>query len=77
MRVGRYEVDIFSDGTFKLDGGQMFGVVPKVFWEKVNQAQLEKYGRILSPNEIVEALKDEQHFLTKLSRERLGWKNKK
>ena len=34
MRFGRFEVDIFSDGTFKLDGGAMFGVVPKVFWEK-------------------------------------------
>jgi glyoxylase-like metal-dependent hydrolase (beta-lactamase superfamily II) len=35
MRLGRFQVDIFSDGTFKLDGGAMFGVVPKVFWEKV------------------------------------------
>jgi len=34
MRLGRFEVDIFSDGTFKLDGGAMYGVVPKVFWEK-------------------------------------------
>ncbi len=34
MRFGRFEIDIFSDGTFKLDGGAMFGVVPKVFWEK-------------------------------------------
>ena len=34
MRLGRFEIDIFSDGTFKIDGGAMFGVVPKVFWEK-------------------------------------------
>ncbi|HVR88825.1 MAG TPA: MBL fold metallo-hydrolase [Candidatus Limnocylindria bacterium] len=34
MRLGRFEVDIFSDGTFKIDGGAMFGVVPKVLWEK-------------------------------------------
>ena len=34
MRIGPYEVDIFSDGTFKLDGGSMFGVVPKVIWER-------------------------------------------
>ncbi len=33
-RIGRYQIDIFSDGIFKLDGGQMFGVVPKVFWQK-------------------------------------------
>ncbi len=34
MRFGRFQIDIFSDGTFKLDGGAMFGVVPRVFWEK-------------------------------------------
>ena len=34
MRIGRYEVEIFSDGTFKLDGGSMFGVVPKVLWQR-------------------------------------------
>ena len=34
MRIGPYDVEIFSDGTFRLDGGAMFGVVPKVLWEK-------------------------------------------
>lgn len=38
MRVGRYEVEIFSDGIFRLDGGAMFGVVPKVLWERVKPA---------------------------------------
>ena len=38
MRVGRYEVEIFSDGLFRLDGGAMFGVVPKVLWQKVKPA---------------------------------------
>ncbi len=35
MRFGRFQVDIFSDGEFKIDGGAMFGVVPKVFWDKL------------------------------------------
>jgi hypothetical protein len=30
-----YSVDT---GYFKLDGGAMFGVVPKVIWNKLNQA---------------------------------------
>lgn len=34
MRLGAFEIAILSDGTFALDGGQMFGVVPKVLWEK-------------------------------------------
>ena len=38
MRVGRWDVEIFSDGTFKLDGGSMFGVLPKVLWERQTPA---------------------------------------
>jgi len=34
MKLGRFEIHALSDGTFSLDGGQMFGVVPKVLWEK-------------------------------------------
>jgi glyoxylase-like metal-dependent hydrolase (beta-lactamase superfamily II) len=34
MKLGAFEIAILSDGTFALDGGQMFGVVPKVLWEK-------------------------------------------
>ncbi len=35
MRIGDVEVYIVSDGTFKMDGGAVFGLVPKVLWEKV------------------------------------------
>ena len=38
MRFGRFQIDIFSDGTFKIDGGAMFGVVPKVLWNKQKEA---------------------------------------
>ncbi len=34
MQLGDFEIFALSDGTFVLDGGQMFGVVPKVLWEK-------------------------------------------
>lgn len=34
MKLGAFEIYTLSDGTFGLDGGQMFGVVPKVLWEK-------------------------------------------
>jgi len=34
VRIGRFDVRIFSDGIFRLDGGAMFGIVPKVLWEK-------------------------------------------
>ncbi len=34
MKLGAFEIQALSDGTFALDGGQMFGVVPKALWEK-------------------------------------------
>ena len=34
MHIGDIEVRYLDGGSFRLDGGAMFGVVPKVFWEK-------------------------------------------
>jgi glyoxylase-like metal-dependent hydrolase (beta-lactamase superfamily II) len=36
MKLGKFEIYPIDDGFFALDGGAMFGVVPKVFWEKTN-----------------------------------------
>ncbi len=41
-----------------------------LFWQRVNEAQMEKFGRILTADEQVEALKDGNHLLAKLARER-------
>jgi glyoxylase-like metal-dependent hydrolase (beta-lactamase superfamily II) len=35
MQLGAFQLDVLSDGKFWLDGGAMFGVVPKILWEKV------------------------------------------
>ncbi len=32
--LGDFELTIISDGLYYLDGGAMFGVVPKPLWEK-------------------------------------------
>ncbi|MDH3403468.1 MAG: MBL fold metallo-hydrolase [Acidobacteriota bacterium] len=34
MRLGSLDLQLVSDGGFKLDGGAMFGVVPRVLWER-------------------------------------------
>lgn len=34
LTVGDFELSIFSDGTYPLDGGALFGVVPKVMWSR-------------------------------------------
>lgn len=35
MQVGDLRVDLLPTGRFRLDGGAMFGVVPRVLWERV------------------------------------------
>ncbi len=34
MTLGDFELSVFSDGTYPLDGGAFFGVVPKVMWSR-------------------------------------------
>lgn len=34
IEIGKVQITPLSDGTFRLDGGAMFGVVPKPLWEK-------------------------------------------
>ena len=34
MKFGHLEIFVVSDGRFRLDGGAMFGVVPKTLWER-------------------------------------------
>ncbi len=38
MQIGPYEVFTIHTGFVSLDGGAMFGVVPKVLWQKSNPA---------------------------------------
>jgi glyoxylase-like metal-dependent hydrolase (beta-lactamase superfamily II) len=43
--VGDFELTVLSDGHYFLDGGAMFGVVPKPLWEK--RAPADEHNRIL------------------------------
>lgn len=38
MKIGKYELSIIDSGYFLLDGGAMFGIIPKPLWEKTNPA---------------------------------------
>jgi len=35
MKFGNFELYVLDDGAFRLDGGAMFGVVPKTLWTRV------------------------------------------
>jgi glyoxylase-like metal-dependent hydrolase (beta-lactamase superfamily II) len=38
VKLGQFELTSLSDGRFRLDGGAMFGVVPKPLWERRSPA---------------------------------------
>lgn len=48
MRLGSFNIDWLSGGVFDLDGGTMFGVVPKVLWRKRFEPFDDNYIRFLS-----------------------------
>lgn len=43
--LGNFELTVLSDGTYFLDGGAMFGVVPKTMWQR--RAPADEQNRIL------------------------------
>ena len=46
MHLGDLEFRILSDSTIGLDGGAMFGVIPKPLWEKVSPADSRNRVRL-------------------------------
>jgi hypothetical protein len=43
LQLGDFELSVFSDGTYPLDGGAFFGVIPKVMWSRKVTANAENY----------------------------------
>jgi len=43
LALGDFELSIFSDGTYPLDGGAFFGVVPKIMWSRKAAADEKNY----------------------------------
>ena len=52
LTLGDFELTVVSDGTYHLDGGAFFGVVPKVLWEKKVKAD-EKNRVVAGLNSLV------------------------
>jgi glyoxylase-like metal-dependent hydrolase (beta-lactamase superfamily II) len=43
LTLGDFELNIFSDGTYSLDGGAFFGVIPKIMWSRKAAADEKNY----------------------------------
>ncbi len=83
LKIGDFELFWLNGGTFELDGGTMFGVVPKVLWQKKYPSDSENYIRLLNspilvrtPGELVlidtglgNKLTDKQKKINRVSRE--------
>ncbi|MGC2768253.1 MAG: MBL fold metallo-hydrolase [Candidatus Acidiferrum sp.] len=55
MRLGNIEIHYLDGGTFGLDGGAMFGVVPKVLWEKKSPADEKNRIRLRANSLLIRA----------------------
>ena len=48
------ELHSIACGNFKMDGGAMFGVVPKMLWEKSNPADASNRVKMCSRSLLIE-----------------------
>lgn len=52
MKIGKYNIYQLNTGTFALDGGAMFGIIPKPLWEKTNPSD-DKNRVLLAANNLL------------------------
>jgi len=55
MKIGKYELKIITSGYFGLDGGAMFGIIPKVLWQKTNPADESNRIKLSTTHLILES----------------------
>src|SRR5919112_218620 len=55
MKFGDYRVEVVPGGEFRLDGGAMFGVVPRALWQRVAPPDGENRVRLEANCLFVEA----------------------
>jgi len=61
MKIGKYEAKPVVTGNISLDGGAMFGVVPKALWERSNPA--DDKNRINLSTRLLLLLSDSKNIL--------------
>lgn len=55
MKIGKYKLVIINSGSFGLDGGAMFGIIPKPLWQKTNPADDVNRVRLATRNLLLES----------------------
>jgi len=55
MKIGKYKLKIVESGYFGLDGGAMFGIIPKPLWQKTNSADESNRVKLATRNLLLES----------------------
>jgi glyoxylase-like metal-dependent hydrolase (beta-lactamase superfamily II) len=55
MKIGKYKLSVIESGSFGLDGGAMFGIIPKPLWQKTNLADEVNRVRLATRNLLLES----------------------
>ncbi len=50
MKIGKYNLHFINSGYFSLDGGAMFGIIPKPLWEKSNPPDINNRIKLATRN---------------------------
>ena len=55
MKIGQYKLKIIESGYFGLDGGAMFGIIPKLLWQTTNPADESNRVKLATRNLLLES----------------------
>jgi glyoxylase-like metal-dependent hydrolase (beta-lactamase superfamily II) len=55
MKIGKYRLSIIESGSFGLDGGAMFGIIPKPLWQRTNLPDEANRVRLATRNLLLES----------------------
>ncbi len=55
MEIGKFKLHAINSGLFSLDGGAMFGIVPKPLWQKTNPADDANRIKLATRNLLLQA----------------------
>ena len=50
MEIGKYQIYLLNSGYLALDGGAMFGIIPKPLWEKTNPSDTSNRIKLVTRN---------------------------
>lgn len=54
MKIGKYNLTVLNSGYFRLDGGAMFGIIPRTLWKNTNPPDEQNRIKLATRNLLLE-----------------------